>query len=96
MWVVADEDYDLTLVDFALLSEHNRLEQIAETDRMYAHARLVGVAFADLQALYDEHRSWRSDLIAVPATPQVSDDLMARAAKLWQRCREAEARHGAH
>ena len=95
MWVVADEDYDRTLVDFALLAEHTRLEAVAETDRLYALARLIGVAFADLQALFHEHRDWRASLATGPA-PQVSDDLMRRAAALWQRAREAEARHGAH
>ena len=95
MWVVAEEDYDRTLVDFALLAESDRLEQTAEMDRLYTLARLFGVAMVDLPKLYDEHRGWRDALVSAP-TPQVSDDLMRRAAALFKRARAAEARHGAH
>lgn len=88
MWSVADEDYDQTLMEYALLAEHERLEQVAEIDRMYALARLIGVAMADLQALYDEHRGWRRDLMA-PDTPAAAqamshDDHVALALGIQQ------------
>lgn len=79
MWVVALEDYDQTVVDFALLAEHSRLEQVAETDRLYALAKLIGVAFLDLDRLYTEHQNWRNGLLipqqAATAQPTFDDVL---------------------
>lgn len=95
MWVVAQEDYDLTLVDFALLVESDRLEGAAHMDRQYHLAKLVAAAFNDPERIWTEHEEYRAALIRQP-TPQLNDDLMRRAAALFKRARAAEARHGAH
>jgi len=78
------------------LLEADRLDQAVAVDERYHGAKLTAVAFTDnAKLIWDEHEEFRRSLVPAP-TSRVSDDLMARAAALWKRCREAEARHGAH
>lgn len=75
-----------------LLSESEWLDQVAETDQMYAQARLVGVAMADGERLWNEHRDWRAGLFApesVKSTALSVEDHQALALSIQQRLVDA-------
>ncbi len=79
MWVVADEDYDQTLVEYALLAENDRLEGAAQMDRQYHFAKLVAAAFNDPERIWAEHEEYRAALIRpAPERPAPTFDDVVR------------------
>jgi len=59
-------------------------------------AKLIAAAFNEPGRIWEEHEQFRSAVLTPPDQPALTPDLMARAAAIWKRAREAEARHGAH
>jgi hypothetical protein len=92
VWVVAGEDYDLTLVDFALLAEHDRLEAAAAMDRTYHEAKLTAAAFNQPERIWQEHEAYRSGLVEAPEQKSAAlsrDDHMALALRVQRQLAKA-------
>lgn len=73
-----------------------RIESLGEMDGRYHVAKLTAAAFNDPARIWDEHEAMRHEWFTPAPAQRLTPDLLARAAALFKRAREAEARHGAH
>jgi hypothetical protein len=98
VWDVADEDFDRTLVDYALLSEREYLEDVQEQDARYHLAMMIAQGFGGgAEVVWAERNQWRGSLntpASQSAPPRMSrDEHMALALDIERRLKAAGVIH---
>jgi hypothetical protein len=92
---VASRPYDETVVEYALLMEHEYLAGAQETDARYHLARLIAQGFnGGAQVIWDEHQQVRATYMGAaqmgaPAREMSREELLAAVARIHRKMQGA-------
>jgi hypothetical protein len=92
---VASRPYDETVVEYALLMEHEYLAGAQETDARYHLARLIAQGFnGGAQVIWDEHQQVRATYLnaaqmGAPAREMSREELLAAVARIHRKMQGA-------